>query len=455
MIEATSDLVTLKKFSTLEEANRAAGLEAGNTGALSIPVVAFRQGKRTVATGALPMSWVRNRLETRSAKSAKKGGSMHDAEAAWNRPEIPEHSQSIAKYILDNYEKAYIIPPLSLNIQHHVHLYIPDYPSDFIPGYLVIPGSATLAITDGQHRRTAIVQAMEQMDEATAAKFASDAVSVMITCETDLNQIHQDFADCSKTKSLPPSLLAVYDRRNPANRLVSDLERLCPLFRGRIDPTSKTLSKKSTFLFLVNQLRQLVKELLAGTYAMADADFEKRAIELLGQEEQYNTAVQQFSEYINYLTGFTKDPSTSEGGAEPRWKSDPSIAAIAVWHEIANLPLGTLEISQVPVKREEGWICLTATGLNIIGRVGHKLFTNAELLKNWKLYAAKMGDPQIIDWKRSAGIWQGNIVQGTKLLTQQGPVKHAFEQVTQAIGLTSPPALQQPASTVDAALEHN
>jgi DNA sulfur modification protein DndB len=285
---------------------------------------------------------------------------------------------------------------------------------------------------------------MEQMDEATAGKFARDAVSVMITCETDLNQIHQDFADCSKTKSLPPSLLAVYDRRNPANKLVSDLERLCPLFKGRIDPTSKSLSKKSTFLFLANQLRQLVKELLAGTYAIADADFEKRAVELLGQEEQYNAAVQQFTEYINYLTGFTKERATGQDSAEPRWKPDPSIPAIPVWHEIAKLPLGTLEISQVPVKREEGWICLTATGLNLIDRIGHKLFTNAELLKNWKYYAGKMADPQTIDWKRRAGMWQGNIMQGTKLLTQQGPVKHAYEQVTKAIGLTSTPPLQQP-----------
>ena len=360
---------------------------------------------------------------------------MHDTEASWNRPEIPEHSQSIAKYILENYEKAYIIPPLSLNIQHTVHLYIPDYPSDFIPGYLVIPGSATLAITDGQHRRTGIVQAMDQMDEGTAVKFASDAVAVMITCETDLNQVHQDFADCSKTKLLPPSLLAVYDRRNPANRLVSDLERSCPLFKGRIDPTSKTLSKKSTFLFLANQVRQLVKELLAGSYAIADVDFEKRAVELLGQEKQYAAAVQKFAEYINYLTGFTRVPATGEDAAGARWEIDPSIHAIAVWREIAKLPLGTLEISQVPVKREEGWICLTATGLNIIGRIGHKLFTNAELEKNWKHYAAKMGDPHVIDWKRSATMWQGNIIQGNKLLTQQVPVRGAYAEVAKAIGL--------------------
>src|ERR1041385_944298 len=360
MVEASSDLVTLKKFPTLEEAALAAGKEAANTGALSIPVVAFRQGKRTVATGALPMSWVRNRLESRSAKSAKKGGSMQDTESSWNRPEIPEHLQAIAKYIAENHDKAYIIPPLSLNIQHRVHLYIPDYPSEFLPGYLVIPGSAKLAITDGQHRKTAISLAMDQMDESDAAKFGSDAVSVMITCETEINQIHQDFADCSKTKPLPPSLLAVYDRRNPANRLLSDSERMCPLFKGRIDPTSKTLSKKSTFLFLANQLRQLVKELLAGSYALADVEFEKRAVEVLGQEEHYATAVEKFAAYINYLTGFTTD--TSEDASSPRWKPDSSIPAIQVWHEIAKLPVGTLEISQVPVKREEGWICLTATG---------------------------------------------------------------------------------------------
>jgi DGQHR domain-containing protein len=444
MIETSSDLVTLKKFPTLEDAGGAAGKEAANTGALSIPVVAFRQGKRTVATGALPMSWVRNRLESRSARSAKKGGSMHDTEAAWNRPEIPEHSQAIAKYIAENHNKAYIIPPLSLNIQHRVHLYIPDYPSEFLPGYLVIPGSAKLAITDGQHRKTGIALAMDQMDEADAAVFGSDAVSVMITCETDLNQIHQDFADCSKTKQLPPSLLAVYDRRNPANRLVSDLERMCPLFKGRIDPTSKTLSKKSTFLFLANQLRQLVKELLAGTYAIADAEFEKRALELLGQEDQYNAAVLKFTEYVNYLSGFVRDPNAPSDLIAACWVPDPSIPAIAVWNEISKLPLGTLEISQVPVKREEGWICLTATGLNIIGRIGHKLFTNAELEKNWKDYAARMGDPQTIDWKRGAEMWQGSIIQGNKLLTQQVPARRAYEQVAQAIGLAGFAAVPQP-----------
>ena len=43
-----------------------------------------------------------------------------------------------------------------------------------------------------------------------------------------------------------------------------------------------------------------------------------------------------------------------------------------MWREIAKIPVGTLEMSKVPVKREEGWICLSATGLNLIGRIGEK-----------------------------------------------------------------------------------
>ena len=416
MIQSSSNLVNLKKFANLEAAQREAGAEAANTGAISIPVVAFRQGRRTVVTGALPMSWVTNRLESRSARSAKKGGSMTDARASWNRPEITEHSQAIARYITENYKKAYIIPPLSLNVQQTVNLYIPDYPNEFLPGYLVIPGAAKLAVTDGQHRKSAISLALDQMDEEDASHFGSDAVAVMITCETDVNQIHQDFADCSKTKALPPSLLAVYDRRNPANRLVSDLEKMCPVFAGRIDPTSTTLSKKSTYLFLANQLRQLVKELLAGSYALADVDFEKRALELLGTEEQYENALVKFSGYINFLSG-----------------------VIPVWQEIVQLSPGSLATSQVPNKRSEGWVCLTATGLNVIGRLGHILFTRSDLEPRWQEFAQKLGDPQIIDWRRTAGIWQGNIIQGQKLLTQQVPLRNAVLKVSEAIGLPLKP----------------
>ena len=412
-----SDNVVMKKCDSLEAAQQRAGAEVANTGSTSFPVVVFRQGNRWNMTAALPMSWIRNRLESRSASPRS---TMQQAQTALNRPEDPKHSETIANYILQNFKKRYVIPPVTLNIQHKVNLYTVDYQSEFLPGYLVIPATARLAITDGQHRKSGITKALDQMIEEDAAELGGDSVAAMITCETDADQIHQDFADCSKTKALPPSLLAVYDRRNPANRLVADLEKGCPLFKSRIDSTSKTLSKKSTYLFLANQLRQLVKELLAGSYALADVDFSKRAEELLSADRQYNDALQKYSAYINHLTN-----------------------VIPVWEEIAKLPPATLEASQIPVKRTEGWVCLTATGLNLIGRVGYNLFTRGE--RNWKSYADKLGK---VDWKRDAAMWQGNIIQGNKLLTQQAPLKNAYEQICQVIGIPAVVTVPGASSTV-------
>ena len=100
----TTPLVNVKACPTLEEAQRLAGSEAANTGAFSIPVVVFRQGKRTVVSGALPMSWVKSRLESRSAKPAKKGGSMADSQSALNRPEDPQPD------LLQDVERPLVVP---------------------------------------------------------------------------------------------------------------------------------------------------------------------------------------------------------------------------------------------------------------------------------------------------------------------------------------------------------
>lgn len=110
--------------------------------------------------GALSFGFVASRLETRSA-AAK--GSITDVNNALNRPEIAEHSDAIGKYLADNVKGVYVLPPITLNVQQSVRLYSVDYPGAQVrPGYLVIPAIAKLAITDGQHRRSGIVKAVQQ-----------------------------------------------------------------------------------------------------------------------------------------------------------------------------------------------------------------------------------------------------------------------------------------------------
>ena len=353
-------------------------------------------------TGAVPFAFVRSRLMTVFSKSK---ASISDVHNALNRPEVPEHSDAIAKYLVDNRGRSYILPPLTLNVQEPVRLYSVDYSNAQIrPGYLVVPATGKLAITDGQHRRSGIIKAFESLDQNSQDEMNRDAIGVMITCETDSDQIHQDFADCSKTKALSPSQLAVYDRRNPANKIVVDLGRLCPIFIGKVDATSQKLGKKSTLLFTANQVRQFVKSMLVGSWGMADLDFEKRAKERLGSDKQYNEWRDRMTEYLNTV-----------------------VENCPVLNELAGLQMG-VDANKIPLRRGEGWICLTASGLVIMGLIGHELSTRDD----WRDYAARLGH---LDWSRDADHWQGVLVNNKKIITSQSAVKNGVTLVRSLIGL--------------------
>jgi DNA sulfur modification protein DndB len=382
--------------------------EASNTGGMALPGVLFKQGERYCIATAIHMRRIRSRLV--EVNSVKKSGTVAEVQAATNRPVMSDHVSNIAAYLKDNVGARYILPPMTLNVQERISVYMPHYVADghFGSVFVVIPETAHLSVTDGGHRTTAIVQAYDTMNEEQRAEFDRDAVSVMITLEGAMVQIHQDFADCSKTKALPASQLAAYDRRNPANGLVLDLIERCSLFADKIDSTSKTLSKTSANLFLTNQVRQLVKELLVGDYAMADDNFESKAKDLLGSSEtaHYQDQLSKFVEFVDVVT-----------------------SAIPVLSEIAPLPPGTPR-NIIKDRRAEGWICLTATGMVIIGRIGYELFR--DMRSDWREVAKRLGK---LNWSRESALWRNNIVRAGKMTTQRAPVRLAVENVRREIGL--------------------
>ncbi|HVZ27132.1 MAG TPA: DNA sulfur modification protein DndB [Rhizomicrobium sp.] len=402
--------INRKQLPSLPEAMTAAYMEAANTAGFVLTGVLFRQGSRQCVSTAFP---VRQVIASLQVNQAKKGNSVAEVQAATNRPVMTDHVDAIAQYLVENVGAKYILPPMTLNVQQAISLYEPDFNSEMKPVYIVIPITARLAVTDGGHRTTAIIQALENLSAEDRAHFEGDAVSVMITLESDMSQVHQDFADCSKTKALPPSQLAAYDRRNPANGLVLDIIESCPLFKNRIDSTSKTLSKKSNHLFLTNQVRQLIKELLVGDYGMADSAFEDKAKDILGSSETevYKTERARFIEYVQAVT-----------------------EAIPVLRGIAKLPTAGVASTKVSDHREEGYVCLSATGLVIIGRIGHELFKSENA--NWKDVVARFSE---IDWKRSGPLWDGNVVRDGKIVTQRAAVKAGVENVRIALGFKPDP----------------
>jgi DNA sulfur modification protein DndB len=398
--------VTIREYSSAEQAQNGASQEAAATGGTLLPAVMFQQGNRLMLTTAFMIPLIRNRLQVNHAKAK---GNVEEVRAASNRPLMNDHVGSVKNYLRSNVGKKYILPPLTLNARQALSVHLASYGSTVSAVTIVIPTNVKLEITDGAHRKSAVDDVIDELSEEMLDTFNRDAVSVMITIEDDMAQIHQDFADASKTKQLPKSQLAAYDRRNPANGIVLDIIDTCSLFKGRIDSTSKSLSVKSNRLFLTNQVRQMVKEMLVGSYALADEIFEEKATHILISSEspQYQADLRKFTAFVEKVT-----------------------QSIPILREISATPQVGVPSERVADLRAQGWVCLQATGLVVLGRIAHELFKHE--IADWEVYVERLGS---IDWRKTGPLWQGNIIQGGKMMTQQTPVKGAVSAVKQAISL--------------------
>ena len=171
---------------------------------------------------------------------------------------------------------------------------------------------------------------------------------------------------------------------------------------------------------------------------MADGAFADVAKELLPTTELYEETLQKFETFVNYLT-----------------------ENLEVWKEVSEVPAG-IQHARLKQIRNRGYVCLTATGLNIIGRIGHELLVNK--VTDWQEYAERLAK---LDWLKTNPLWadivqpkkdkEGNVVMedaeinGRKekrpvmqLMTNRAPLNRAIFKVSQAIGLASQAAVTPP-----------
>ncbi|SEQ93986.1 DGQHR domain-containing protein [Streptomyces sp. yr375] len=337
------------------------------------------------------------------ADAAVKGGNPR---MATNRPIDANHVRSITKYLTDN-EKDYILPPVTLNVRTIPAIHIPRGNFAMTAGFVVIGDETKFSVTDGQHRLAAIAKRSDSLID-TDSPFLSDSISVVIVAEPDVARIHQDFADAAQTKQIPASLLAAYNTREPLNRVLTKIVDGAALFAGRIDETSKSLSKLSSAIFLLNQVRGLVKELLFQDYALSEASIPARSLQSIGTTEKQDAFVSRTLAMLDILTR----------------NMDP-------WRSVADLPTSGGPANQV-VDFRKHYINMTATGLVIIGHVAFEIEKNMD--PEWREdryvdLATK------IDWRRNAPIWQGNIITGDKITTTRSPGRIAADKVMEAIGV--------------------
>ena len=388
------------------------------------PVQIFKQGNRTMVSTVLPIK-VLNRIVIR--QSAKKGDTAQKALTATNRPIVPEHQKGIAVYLEKavGKEEDYIIPPLTLNSTADVRIYAPDGDSAANSGYMILPDEATVHITDGQHRFLAIGDTIEKLrGTPEGAKFENSGVPIMMTLSSNTAQVHQDFADAGKTKALPPSLLAVWDSRQPANHAVLQISERVPLLKDRVDATSTSIGKSSPFIFLANQVRQFVKHSLTGSTSTNERQFAEEAEDALGNPVSRERWITARVAFLNVMTEIVRD-----------------------WNEIAQLsPPGGDDADSVVQKtkdiRQRLNVPMNGAFLTSLGLVSHKLLKDATITdKDETAWTTELREKLMpfhhIDWSREADIWDGNIVVGRDKIRTQGPaVKGAADNMLTLLNKT-------------------
>ncbi len=415
-----------------EEAERQASRTATDTHRETCPVRVFKQGKREMVSGVLPLRIVMRLLKL---NSAQKGSIAEEALTANNRPVLKDHWMAIADYLkraLDR-DEPFIIPPLTLNSTGNVQIYVPDNQSSINTGYAVLPEETAIHITDGQHRFLGIDKvATDTRGTPQGEIFMASSVPFLMTIESDTNQVHQDFADAGRTKSLPPSLLAVYDTRQPANGAVMSIIEGTPLLKGRVDATSNTISKSSQYIFLVNQVRQFVKHSLTGSTGANETSFSEQADAAMTNRESRERWVRSRIAFLKVMTEIVPD-----------------------WNQIARLsqPGGVDSATVLKKTREikqQQNVPLNGAFMTTLGLLSYKVLddiTSADIEEERMMAQLRevLKPLNGLDWSRTGPIWDGNIVTGGKIRTQASAVRAASQEMLKHLGLAEQDSLAQAA----------
>jgi DNA sulfur modification protein DndB len=278
------------------------------------------------------------------------------AQRTLNKSRVPE----IATYILDN-PKDYVFSAITASIDSDVEFEPLDAKDTHGRlGILKVPMDAKFIINDGQHRRAAILAAMEERPE-----LGGETIAVVFFLDIGLGRSQQMFADLNRYAIRPSrSLGLLYDHRNDKAKLARLVIMKSDVFRDIVDLERSSLAPRSRKLFTLSAFYNACADLIQD---LATGDLEKDA-QLA--RDFWETVARHF----------------------------PS------WTQVRD---GKLAASEV----REGFIHSHGIALQAIGKAGHALLKGSP--GAWKSRLKELGQ---IDWSRkNARLWEGRALIGGKV----------------------------------------
>jgi len=298
------------------------------------------------------------------------------AQRVLNKGRIPE----IADYILDN-PADYVFSAITASIDSQVVFepFSKERGEDRL-GTLKVPMDAKFIINDGQHRRAAIIEALNQKPE-----LAYETIAVVFFLDIGLERCQQMFADLNRHAIRPSrSLGLLYDHRNDKAKLARLVVMKSEIFRDIVDLEKSSLALRSRRLFTLSAFFNACADLVQG---LATGNL----------EEDANLARDYWEAVARHF---------------PSW---------------AQVREGRMPASEV----RDGYIHSHGIVLQALGKTGNTLLKTSP--SKWKGKLAALKD---IDWSRSnAKIWEGRAMIGGKVSKATTNIVLTTNVVKKALGL--------------------
>jgi DNA sulfur modification protein DndB len=306
------------------------------------------------------------------------------AQRTLNWARIPD----IANYILDN-PKDYIFSAITASIDSEVEFEpLPGRSNESGLGVLKVPTDAKFIINDGQHRRAAILSALEQKPE-----LGSETISVVFFLDIGLHRSQQMFADLNRYAIRPSrSLGLLYDHRNDKARLARLVVMKSDIFRDIVDLEKSSLAPRSRKLFTLSAFYNASADLVEGV-----------------------------------ATGILEDDAKM---ARDFWES--VARHFPAWTQVRDGKLASSEV-------RESFIHSHGIALQAIGKAGNALLKGNP--SGWKTRLKALSQ---INWSRkNAPLWEGRALIGGRVSKATNNVILTTNAIKQKLGIELDPDEQK------------
>lgn len=303
-----------------------------------------------------------------------------------NKARIPE----MARYIIDN-PKEYCFSAITASVDGDVEF--KPFSEDELGrnvGHLKIDMASDFIINDGQHRRAAIEQALNENSDIGFEK-----ICVVLFVDKGLKKSQQMFADLNKHAVRPSGSIAVlYDHRDQVAELTRNIIFNIDVFRDMIELEKTSISNRSRKLFTLHGLYLANKALLGKTKKINKVS----KVEEKAAKEYWDNIVEQFQD----------------------------------WKDIKERKID-------PAEFRRDYVHAHGVLIHALGVVGGSLLANYS--KTWK---EKVKLLKKIDWsRRNVKMWEGRAMLGGRMSAAAANILLTSSIIKQKLGMTLSPEEQK------------